>query len=67
MAGLKFLNPILKIALCALGMAAMGYFLYEAILTGNFSDGMTIVRALVFLGFAYLLTKSAMELSRSKK
>ena len=64
MAGLKFLNPMLKVVLCALGMAVMGYFIYESILSGSLDDRMTIVRALVFVGFMYLLLKSAAELIR---
>ncbi|MBI4965833.1 MAG: hypothetical protein HY913_21325 [Desulfomonile tiedjei] len=61
MAGNKFLNPYLKMVLCLLGMALMGYFLYPAVQAGEFSDHMTIVRALVFLGFSYLLMQSVRE------
>jgi hypothetical protein len=67
MAGLKFLNPVLKVILCALGMVIIGYFLYESISTGTLNDRMTMLRALVFLGFTYLMIKSALELIDHKK
>jgi len=62
MAGKKFLNPILKIVLCLVGMMLMGYFLYGSIQAGEPSDRVTIVRALVFLGFTYLLVQSIKDL-----
>lgn len=61
MAGIKFLNAYVKIALCLLGMGIMAYFLYPSVQTGDFSDHLTIVRALVFLGFSYLLIQSIKE------
>jgi hypothetical protein len=67
MAGIKFLNPALKIILCALGMTIIGYYLYDSILAGATNDRMTIVRVLVFLGFTYLMIKSALELIEHKK
>lgn len=67
MAGMKFLNPALKVLICALGMTIMGYFLYESLSTGALYDGMTIVRALVFIGFTYLLVKSVADLAVQKK
>ena len=66
MAGKKFLNPIVKIALCSLGMVLMGYFLVPAIQSGNFDDRLTIVRALVFLVFGFLLVRSIGEVSRRR-
>lgn len=66
MAGLKFLTPIMKMSLCILGMAVMGYFLYGSIADGNFHDRITLVRALVFVGFGYLLVQSARDLIRQK-
>jgi hypothetical protein len=67
MAGIRFLNPALKIILCALGMTIIGYYLYDSILAGATNDRMTIVRVLVFLGFTYLMIKSALELIEQKK
>lgn len=62
MVGKKFLNPILKIVICVLGMLAMGYFLYPSVLSGTFEDNLTIVRSLVFLGFTYLLVQSIKQI-----
>jgi hypothetical protein len=39
----------------------MVYFLYPSIQAGEFSDHLTIIRALVFLGFSYLLIQSIKE------
>jgi hypothetical protein len=63
MAGFKFLNPLVKIILCTLGMAVMGYFVYDAFLSGELYETTNIVRALVFLGFSYLLIQSLKDLS----
>jgi len=62
MAGKKFLNPILKATICVLGMLVMGYFLYPTVLSGTFEDNLTVVRALVFLGFTYLLVQSIKQI-----
>jgi hypothetical protein len=62
MVGHKFLNPALKIILCLLGMLAMGYFIYPELEAGTFSDKLTIIRALVFSGFAYLLAQSVRDM-----
>jgi len=62
-AGLKFLNPLVKVILCTLGMAVMGYFLYDAFLRGELNETTNVVRALVFLGFSYLLIQSLKDLS----
>jgi hypothetical protein len=66
MAGIRFLNPFLKIVLCVVGMLAMGYSLYPFFPWGLFSDTVTVLRFLVFLGFAYLLVSGLMELSGAK-
>lgn len=62
MAGKKFLNPIVKIALCVIGMVTMGVFLYPAILSGNLSEFLMIVRLVVFIGFGYLLVQGVRDL-----
>ena len=62
MAGNKFLNPILKIAICITGMFVMGYFLYPSVQSGVIVDNVTILRALVFLGFTYLLVQSIKQI-----
>jgi len=61
MAGKKFLNVYVKILLCLLGMGIMAYFIYPSVQAGEFSDYLTIARALVFLGFCYLLVQSIRE------
>ncbi len=61
MAGKKFLNPIGKIILCLIGMLVLGYFLLPAIQSGDYDNGITIVRGLVFLAFAVLLIRSIAE------
>ncbi len=43
----------------------MGYSLYPMFPSGLFDDAMTMVRGLVFLGFAYLLVVSLMDIVRS--
>lgn len=62
MAGRKFLNPLVKVVLCVMGVASMAYLLYPDIMRGDFSDRLTIVRVLVFLGFSYLLAQSVKEI-----
>ena len=62
MAGIKFLNPILRIVLCGAMMAVLGYYLYPVLKSGDVTERMTIIRGLVFLGFAYLLVQSLREL-----
>lgn len=65
MAGLKFLNPILKMMICIAGMLIMGYYLYESLLQGLY-ETITLVRALVFVGFSYLLVQSIGELLKDR-
>lgn len=62
MTGKKFLNPGSKIALCAVGMLIMGYFLVSSALSESFGDRTDIVRVIVFLGFTYLLIRSVRDL-----
>jgi hypothetical protein len=61
MAGNRFLNSYLKIVICVLGMAVMGYFLYPAIEAGTLTDKLNLIRGLVFIGFAYLFVQSVKE------
>lgn len=65
MAGLKFLNPILKMMICIAGMLIMGYYLYDSLLQGLY-ETITLVRALVFVGFSYLLVQSIGELIKDR-
>jgi hypothetical protein len=65
MAGLKFLNPILKMMICIAGMLIMGYYLYDSLLQGLY-ETITVVRALVFVGFSYLLVQSIGELIKDR-
>lgn len=58
MTGKRFLNPFMKIILSLIGMGAIGYQLYVWLVSGESYDNLTIVRALVFAGFAYLLVQS---------
>jgi len=61
MAGKRFLNSYLKIVICVLGMAAMGYYLYPAFETGDLTEKLNVIRGLVFIGFAYLFIQSVKE------
>jgi hypothetical protein len=71
MAGIRFLNPYVKVAICAAGMASMGYFLYPAFRDGEGADALMVIRGLVFLGFTYFLVRSVQEIidgtARSRK
>jgi hypothetical protein len=62
MAGNKFLNPILKMVICLIGMLVMGYFLYPSVKSGIIEDNLTVLRALVFLGFTYLMVQSIKQI-----
>lgn len=64
MPGKRFLNPVVKIILCAAGMVTMGYFLYPVVLSDSPVDRLVLVRGLVFLGFAYLLAQGIRDLRR---
>ncbi len=63
MQGKSFLNPIVKIILCTIGMATMGYFLYPVLQSASPLDRLAVVRGLVLLGFTYLLVQSIKDLS----
>ncbi len=67
MAGRKFLNPSLKVAVCLIGMFVMGYVLYPAIRSGSIEDSVTIFRGLVFLGFAYFLVHGIKQMLESRE
>jgi hypothetical protein len=64
MAGNRFLNPLLKVGLCSLGMIVMACFLYPSMKDGAEYDYLTIGRVLVFLGFTYLLVQSLRQVLR---
>ncbi|HMK35811.1 MAG TPA: hypothetical protein VK463_12135 [Desulfomonilaceae bacterium] len=61
MAGKQFLNPYLKIVLSLMGAVAIGYQLYVWLGSGEPYDNLTVIRALVFAGFAYLLVQSCWQ------
>jgi hypothetical protein len=58
----KFLNPILRLVICAVMLVILGYYLYPAALAGDITDRMTMIRGLVFLGFTYLFVQSVREI-----
>jgi hypothetical protein len=62
MGGPKFLNPYLKVVICAVGVVSMAYLVYPDLIAGRFSDTLTAVRVLVMIGFGYLLAKSVGQL-----
>ncbi len=62
MSGKRFLNPFLKVVLSLIGMSAMGYQLYLWLGSDAAYDNLAIVRALVFLGFSYLLVQSVRQI-----
>ena len=61
MAGKKFLNPVLKATLCSVGIVSMAYLLIPQVRSGGPYDYLTVARALVLLGFAYLLAKTVKD------
>lgn len=63
MAGNKFLNPLIKLALCIFGTSLLGYYVYESLSSGGSIDSIVAVRILVLIGFVYLLIQSARELT----
>ena len=69
MAGTKFLTPLLKILICLAGMAAMGYFLLDALTQGELYESINTLRGLVFAGFGYLLARTIKQMleARSEK
>jgi hypothetical protein len=66
MAGKKFLNPALKIIICLVAIAILGYFvhepLYEAVFSNGPVDKILTARVLVLIGFVYLFVHSVREL-----
>ncbi len=66
MAGLKFLNPHVKLLVCGAGMALMGFFLYEASNEGALSDGKNLLRAAVFAAFAYFFLTNLIQVFKNR-
>jgi len=67
MAGKKFLNPYLKVALCLVGLLLMGYFLLQQVQSGDEYDRLFFFRAIVFAGFLFLFIRGVTEiLNRSE-
>ena len=62
MAGKKFLNPVLKATLCSVGIGAMVYLLVPQVRSGGPYDYLTLARALVLLGFVYLLAQTVKDM-----
>ncbi len=67
MAKKRLLNPSLKVALCSMGVAAMAYLLIPPAVSGGPYDCLTMARALVLLGFVYLLIQSLRQVLRGPK
>jgi len=67
MAEKKFLNPVLKAALCSLGIGAMAYLLIPQVGSGDPYDYLTLARSLVLLGFVYLLVQSVREILKGRE
>jgi hypothetical protein len=67
MAENKFLNPVLKATLCLAGIASMAYLLISQVGSGGPYDYLTVARALVFLGFVYLLTRTVKDMLERRK
>jgi hypothetical protein len=67
MAGKKFLNPVLKATLCSIGIACMAYLLIPQVGSGGPYDYLTLVRALVLLGFVYLLIQTVKDILRGRE
>jgi hypothetical protein len=67
MAGKKFLNPTIKIMICLLAIAVLGYFVVqEAIFQNDPVNKFLIGRILVMIGFTYLLVQSLRELLQNR-
>ncbi|MGC8658459.1 MAG: hypothetical protein ACP5U1_05235 [Desulfomonilaceae bacterium] len=67
MAGKKFLNPKIKIVLCLVAIALLGYFvhgpLYEAVFHNGPWDRLLVGRLVVMLAFVYFLAQTIREFS----
>ncbi len=66
MAGKKFLNPVLKATLCSVGIVAMAYLLIPQVGSEGPYDYLMLARALVLLGFAYLLAKTLKDMFKGR-
>jgi hypothetical protein len=66
MAKKEFLNPLLRIILCLLGMVVTGYYSYQSFLAGQVYTWEFALRFLVFLGFSFLLVASIEKLIGTK-
>jgi hypothetical protein len=62
MAGKNFLNPLLKMILCSIGIFAMAYYLIPALQSDKPIETLDGIRGLVLLGFGYLLIQSLRQL-----
>jgi hypothetical protein len=62
----QFLNPLLKIVLCIIGLAVVGYYLLASSTSVNLTEPLTILRALVVIGFLYLLVQSVLDLFKKE-
>jgi len=67
MAQNKFLNPVLKATLCSAGIGSMAYLLISQVGSGGPYDYLTVARALVLLGFGYLLTRAVKDMLNGRK
>ncbi len=67
MAGKKFLNPFLKATLCIIGIGAMAYLLVPQVRSGGPYDYLALGRALVLLGFVYLLAQTVKDMLWGRK
>jgi hypothetical protein len=67
MAGDKFLNPILKAALCSVGTAIMAYVVVTQIASGSPYDHLAFLRTVVLLGFLYLLVQSVRQIFQQRE
>ena len=67
MAGKKFLNPVLKAVLCSIGVVSMVYLLVPQVGSGGPYDYLTLARALVLLGFIYLLGQTVKEMLKGRE
>jgi hypothetical protein len=67
MPGKKFLNPTIKIMICLLAIAVLGYFIFqEDIFQNDPVNKFLIGRILVMIGFVYLLVQSLRELLQNR-
>ena len=67
MAGDKFLNPILKAAVCSIGTVIMAYLVIVQIGAGGPYDHLAFARILVLLGFLYLLVQSVRQIFQRRE